>query len=62
MQPTPRQAAARINGAKGGLARARNLTAARRKEIASKAGTATKDAYGAGFFSHVSKQRKVFSR
>lgn len=58
-QPTPRQLSSRLNGAKGGLARAKNLSAARRKEIASKAGTATKDNYGVGFFSHVSKLRKA---
>lgn len=61
-QPTPMQLAARANGAKGGLARARNLSAARRKEIAQKAGQATLDNYGTGFFSHASKQRKVVGR
>lgn len=54
-QPTPMQLAARANARLGGLARAKKLTAKRRKEIATKAGNATKDAYALGFYSHISK-------
>ena len=56
------QLAARANGAKGGQARARKLTAARRSEIATKGGNATKDAYAVDFYSHIGTRRKVVGR
>ena len=43
-QPSPRILASRENGRKGGLARAKKLSAERRSEIASKAGRACLDA------------------
>jgi len=54
-QPTASQLANRVNGRLGGLARAKKLTAKRRKEIATKAGNATKTAYGIGIYGHISK-------
>lgn len=56
------QVANRAKGKLGGIARAAKLTAERRIEIATKAGTATKDAYGVGLYSHIGKYRKVVGR
>lgn len=56
------QLASRRNGAKGGLARAKKLSAARRSEIAQKAGTATKDIYGVDLYSHIGRMRKTVGR
>jgi hypothetical protein len=61
-QPTAMQLAARANGMKGGLARARNLSATQRSEIATRGGNATKDAYGVDLYSHIGKLRKVVGR
>jgi hypothetical protein len=61
-QPTPREIACRANGRKGGLARAKKLSASRRKEIASKAGMQTIKNHTADYFSFISKKRKVVGR
>lgn len=61
-QPTPMQVAARRNGSLGGIARAKKLSAAKRSEIARKAGTACSDAYGSDLYRHLGTLRKVVGR
>lgn len=61
-QPTPRQIACRANGAKGGKARAKNLSAQELKAIASKAGKATHANHGDDYFIWLHKQRKYIGR
>lgn len=56
-QPSPKVLAARINGAKGGLARAAKLSASRRREIASMGGTKTFETYGESFLSYIGKKK-----
>jgi hypothetical protein len=61
-QPSAMQIANRKKARLGGLARARKLSAARRSEIAQKAGNATKDAYGVDLYSYIGKLRKNVGR
>jgi hypothetical protein len=57
-QPSARTLASRMNGRKGGIARAAKLTAEKRKQIASKAGTACRDGYGNEFYSYLHSKKK----
>lgn len=57
-QPSPRTLASKINGRKGGLARAAKLTASQRSANAGKAGRACLDAYGKDFYSYMRSRRK----
>ena len=61
-QVSPKTLAARINGAKGGKARAANNTKAELVKWAAKGGKATLDAHGADFFAHAQSLRKVVGR
>lgn len=61
-QVSPRTLAARINGAKGGKARAANNSKEQLSAWAASGGQATLDRHGSDFFSHAQAQRKVVGR
>lgn len=61
-QPTPRQVACRLNARKGGLARAKNLSAQERRDIASKGGTQTHKNHGDDYYAWLWKQHKRVGR
>jgi hypothetical protein len=61
-QLTPRQVAARMNGSKGGKARAKNLSPEKIKAIAGSGGKAAHLKYGDDFFAHMASRRKRVGR
>ena len=61
-QPSPRQVAAKLNGAKGGRARAAKLSAVQRSAIAAKAGMACFDLYGSDLYRSIRRKRKHLKR
>lgn len=61
-QPTPREVASRIAGRKGGLARAKNLTAQEKKDIASKGGKAIHNNHGDDYYAFLAGRRKRVGR
>jgi hypothetical protein len=61
-QPTPRQIAARRNGSKGGLARAKNLSVQALKKIASSGGKTTHQKYGDEYFCFIASRRQRVGR
>lgn len=61
-QLTPRQIACRANGRCGGLARAKKLTAAEKRKIASEAGKATHRNHGDDYYAFIARKRKRVGR
>ena len=61
-QISPRTLASRLNGAKGGKARAAKISKERLSEIAASGGKSTLAKYGKDFFAHASTKRKVVGR
>ena len=61
-QPTPRQIASRANGRKGGLARAKNLSAQEMKDIAASGGKSTHERYGDDYFGFIARRRTRVGR